>query len=52
MDLGEIGWGAVDWNGLFQERDNWEALLNTAMKLRSVKRWESITWLYNWWPLE
>jgi hypothetical protein len=34
MDLGEIGWGGVDWIGLAQDRDKWRALLNSVMTLR------------------
>jgi hypothetical protein len=26
MDLGEVGWGDVDWIGLTQERNRWRAL--------------------------
>jgi hypothetical protein len=26
IDLGEIGWGAVDWTLLAQDRDKWGAL--------------------------
>jgi hypothetical protein len=33
MDLGEIGWGGVDWIGLVQDRDKWRALLNAVMNL-------------------
>jgi hypothetical protein len=32
-DLGEIGWGGVDWIGLAQDRDKWRPLLNAAMNL-------------------
>jgi hypothetical protein len=28
MDLGEMGWGGVDWIGLAQDRDRWRALVN------------------------
>jgi hypothetical protein len=28
MDLGVIGWGVVDWNGLVQDKEKWGALLN------------------------
>jgi hypothetical protein len=28
MDLGEIGWGDVDWIGLAQDRNRWRALVN------------------------
>jgi hypothetical protein len=34
MDLGEIGWGDVDWIGLAQDRDRWRALVNAVLKLR------------------
>jgi hypothetical protein len=34
MDVGEIGWGGMDWIDLDQDRDQWRALLNTAMNLR------------------
>jgi hypothetical protein len=31
MDLGEIGWGDVDWIGLAQDRDKWRAVVNAVM---------------------
>jgi hypothetical protein len=34
MDLGEIGWGGVDWTGLAQDSDKWRDLVNAVMKLR------------------
>jgi hypothetical protein len=34
MDLREIGWGSVDWIQLVQDRDWWQALVNTVMNLR------------------
>jgi hypothetical protein len=34
MDLGDIGWGGVDWIGLAQDRDKWKALVNAVMNLR------------------
>jgi hypothetical protein len=34
MDLGEIGWGVVDWIGLAQGRDQWRAVVNAVMNLR------------------
>jgi hypothetical protein len=34
MDLREIGWKAVDWIHLTQDRDQWQALVNTVMNLR------------------
>jgi hypothetical protein len=34
MDLGDIGWGGMDWIALSQDRDQWRALVNTVMILR------------------
>jgi hypothetical protein len=34
MDLREIGWGGVDWIDLAHDRDQWRALVNTAMNPR------------------
>jgi hypothetical protein len=34
MYLREIGWGCMDWTDVSQDRDQWRALVNTAMKLR------------------
>jgi hypothetical protein len=34
MDLGEIGWGCMDWISLAQDRDKWRALVNAVMKLQ------------------
>jgi hypothetical protein len=34
MDLGEIGWGGVDWPGLAQDRDELKALVESVMNLR------------------
>jgi hypothetical protein len=34
MDLGEIGFGDVDWIHFAQDRDGWRALVNTVMSLR------------------
>jgi hypothetical protein len=31
MDLGEIGWGVLDWNDLAQDTDRWGALVNALM---------------------
>jgi hypothetical protein len=33
MDLGEIGWGHMDWNNLAQDRDQWQELVNRVMSL-------------------
>jgi hypothetical protein len=34
MDHREIEWDGVDWIELAQDRDQWRALVNTAMNLR------------------
>jgi hypothetical protein len=34
MDLGEIGWGGLDWIIVVQDRDRGRALVNTIMNLR------------------
>jgi hypothetical protein len=39
MDLREIGWGSVDWIQLAQDRDRWQALVNTVMNLRVLAPW-------------
>jgi hypothetical protein len=33
MDLGEVGWGDVDWIGLAKDRNRWRALVNSVMNL-------------------
>jgi hypothetical protein len=33
MDLGEVGWGDVDWIGLAQNRNRWRALVNLVLNL-------------------
>jgi hypothetical protein len=34
MDLGEVGWGDVDWIGLAQDRNRWRAFVNSVLSLR------------------
>jgi hypothetical protein len=34
MDLGEVGWGDVDWIGLAQDRNRWRAFVNSVSNLR------------------
>jgi hypothetical protein len=33
-DLGEVGWGNVEWIGLAQDRNRWRALVNSVLNLR------------------
>jgi hypothetical protein len=33
MDLGNTGWGGVDWIGLAQDRDKWTDFVNSVMNL-------------------
>jgi hypothetical protein len=33
-DLGEVGWGDVDWIGLAQDRNRWRALMNSVLNLQ------------------
>jgi hypothetical protein len=34
LDLGEVGWGDVDWIGLAQDRNRWRALVNSVFNLQ------------------
>jgi hypothetical protein len=34
MDLGEVGWGDVDWIGLAQDRNRWRAVVNSVLNHR------------------
>jgi hypothetical protein len=34
IDLGEVGWGDVDWIGLAQDRNRWRAVVNSVMNPR------------------
>jgi hypothetical protein len=34
MNLGEVGWGDVDWIGLAKNRNRWRALVNSVLNLR------------------
>jgi hypothetical protein len=53
MGFGEIGSGRRDWIGLAQDRDKWRALCGCGNEPSgSIKCWETLQWLYNWWPLE
>jgi hypothetical protein len=34
IDLGEVGWGDVDWIGVAKDRNRWRALDNSVLNLR------------------
>jgi hypothetical protein len=34
IDLGEVGWGDVDWIGLAKDRNRWRAVVNSLLNLR------------------
>jgi hypothetical protein len=34
IDLGEVGWGDVDWIDLAQDMNRWRALVNSVLNLR------------------
>jgi hypothetical protein len=34
MDLGEVGWGNVDWIGLAKDRNRWRAVVTSVLNLR------------------
>jgi 3-oxoacyl-ACP reductase-like protein len=34
VDLQEVGCGDMDWFGLIQDRDRWQALVNAVMNLQ------------------
>jgi hypothetical protein len=34
MDLGEVGWGDVDWIDLAKDRNRWRALVYSVLDLR------------------
>jgi hypothetical protein len=33
LDLGEVGWGDMDWIGLAKDRDRWRALVDSVLNL-------------------
>jgi hypothetical protein len=42
MDLGEVGWGDVDWIGLAQDRNRWRAIVNSVLNLQETIKWPNI----------
>jgi hypothetical protein len=34
MDLGELGWGDVDWICLAKDRNRWRAVVNSVLNLQ------------------
>jgi hypothetical protein len=53
MDLGEVVWGSMEWIGLARNRDKRKILANAVIGiLGSIKCWEVLEKLNNWWPIE
>jgi hypothetical protein len=54
MDRVEVGLGGVDWIGLVQDKIKWrEGSCECSNEPSvSIKCWESVQWLHNWWPLQ
>jgi hypothetical protein len=49
VDLGEVGWGDVDWIGLAQDKGQVESSCEFGNEHSgSMKCWETIKWLHNW----
>jgi hypothetical protein len=49
MDLGEIGWGGMDWIDLVEDRDQWEGFCEDGNKpSSSLKCWEVLEKLSDW----
>jgi hypothetical protein len=36
IDLGEVGWGDMDWISLAQDRNRWRALVNLVLNPRDL----------------
>jgi hypothetical protein len=49
VDLRAIEWDGTDWINQTQDRDQWRALVNTAIKPSgSLKCWNVPEWLHKW----
>jgi hypothetical protein len=51
MDLGEVGWGDVDWIDLAEDRNRWRARKFGVESSSPITFWEVLEWLHSWWPL-
>jgi hypothetical protein len=55
MNIGEVGWGDVDWIGLSKDRNRWRALVNSVLNLRvprnvgKLNEWRSMMCLVSEW---
>jgi hypothetical protein len=43
MNLMEIGWEALDWMHLAQDRDQWRVLVNMALNFRVLSKARNLT---------
>jgi hypothetical protein len=49
LDLGETGWGGVDWIGVAQDRYNWRSLPNAVMNRLTIFFWvQPRTYFWNY----
>jgi hypothetical protein len=51
LDLVEVGWSDVDWIGLAQDLGQVESSCGYEPS-DSIKCWETMKWLHNWWPFD
>jgi hypothetical protein len=53
IDLREIGWNGIDWIDLAQDRETEEGSCEHGNEPSgSIKWWELLELLYNWWLLK
>jgi hypothetical protein len=43
-----IEWEGMDWTNVAQDRDNWQAVVNTALKFMPHKMWKFLDQLRNY----
>jgi len=41
MELRKVGWESVDWIPLAQDKEEWQAVVNTVMNLRIPRKMEN-----------
>jgi hypothetical protein len=43
MNLGEVGWGDVDWIGLAKDRNMWRAVVNSVLNIRAPRNFGKLS---------